>query len=117
MASKLPHYLRTQRRKFGLTQRDMAYLLGCKSEAKISKYENSERLPSLKTALMYEAVFGVPVAELFAGIYQQAEKETSKRARDLMPKLEQDNSNRKTTRNADLLRAVAVTPEINKENP
>lgn len=95
----------------------MAQLLGCKDATNVSRYENLKHLPPLKTALMYEAVFGVPVAELFAGVYQQVEKEVSKRARALMYKLEKANSNRKTTRKADLLRAVAVTPQINKENP
>lgn len=116
MAYKLPQYLRTHRRRFGLTQKEMAYLLGCEDAAKVSRYENLERLPPLKTALMYEAVFGIPVAELFAGVYQQVERETSKRARALMRKLEKANSNRKATRKADLLRTVAITPDINKEN-
>jgi hypothetical protein len=95
----------------------MAYLLGCKGERMISYYENLECLPSLKIALIYEAVFGVPMAELFAGIYQQIEEETAKRAIVLMRKLESTSSARKNTRKADLLRAVAVTPEINKEHP
>jgi len=116
MASKLPQYLRTYRRRFGLTQKEMAHLLGCKSEAKVSRYENSGRLPPLKTALMYEAIFGVPVSKLFAGIYSQVEKETAKHAKTLMQKLEKPDPHRKATRKADLLRAVAVTPEINKEN-
>src|SRR5437868_2997578 len=102
MASKLPQYLRTHRRRFGLTQKEMAYLLGCKDAAKVSRYENLERLPPLKTALMYEAVFGVSVSELFAGIYHQIEKETSKRAKALMRKIEKANSDRKATRKADL---------------
>jgi DNA-binding XRE family transcriptional regulator len=95
----------------------MAYLLGCKGERMISYYENQEYLPSLKVALMYEALFGVPVAELFAGVYQQIEKEIAKRARVLMRKLESTTSTRKNSRKADLLRAVAITPEIKKEHP
>ena len=64
---KLPHNLRIERRQAGLSQADMAALFGVRSLAKLSRYENLRRLPSLTTALGYEAILGKPVAELFAG--------------------------------------------------
>lgn len=115
MASKLKHYLRTHRRRSGFSERELAYLLGCKSAAKVSRYERFERTPTLESALMYQAVLGVPVAELFAGMYQKAEKETAKRAKELSLKLEK--TGRLSTHKRDLLRAIATTPAINKEHP
>lgn len=117
MASKLPNYLKTQRRRFGISQREMAYLLGYKSPMDISRFERSLRIPSLQTALAYQAVFGVPVAELFAGFYQKVEKETAKRARLLQQTLKNADSSVKNTRKRDLLRSVEITPAINKEHP
>ena len=92
-------------------------MLGVKGSEKISRYEIFRQVPNLHTALALQAIFGVPVAELFAGIYEQAEKETSERAKLLMQKLEREPADRAASRKADLLRAIAITPSINKENP
>lgn len=91
-------------------------MLGVKSGAKVSRYEMFQRVPNLKTALALQALFGVPVAELFAGIYEHVEKETSKRARILERKMERVAANKSSARKADLLRAIAITPDINTEN-
>lgn len=85
---KLENYLRTYRKRAGFSQDEIAYLLGAKSGTKTSRYERFRRTPSLETALAYEAVFGVPVRELFAGVFQKVERETRMRARRLRRKLE-----------------------------
>jgi DNA-binding XRE family transcriptional regulator len=117
MSRKLQNYLRTYRKRYGLSQKDLAFLLGVKDWAKIPKYEKFQHLPNLKTVLACQALFSVPVAELFAGIYEQVEKETSKRAGILQRKMQNTKSNRVNTRKAEFLRAVEVTPDINRENP
>jgi transcriptional regulator with XRE-family HTH domain len=117
MSRKLPNYLRTYRKRFGLSQKELSFLLGVKRSEKVCRYEKFQQVPNLKTALAFQAVFGVPVAELFAGIYDQAEKEISKRARILMRKMQDEATERVSSRKADLLRAIAITPNINKENP
>jgi transcriptional regulator with XRE-family HTH domain len=116
MASKLPNYLRSYRKQWGLTQTDVAYLLGSKSPGKVSEYESFDRLPNLKTALLYEAIFGAPVSRLFAGVYQQVEKDAARRARLLQQK-KSTQANLKSSRKRELLRMIAITPDINKENP
>lgn len=117
MARKLQNYLRTYRRRFGLSQKDLAFLLGFKSWAQVSRCETFQQVPNLQTALALQALFGAPVAELFAGMYEQAEKEASKRARILMRKMQGAAATQAALRKADILRAIAVTPNINKENP
>ena len=67
---RLENYLRTYRRKSGLTQQEVGFLLGRETGAQVSRYEKRHRLPPLETALAYEEIFGVPVSELFAGIRQ-----------------------------------------------
>jgi transcriptional regulator with XRE-family HTH domain len=117
MSRKLQNYVRSHRKRFGLTQDETAFLLGLNGGAKVSRYETFQGVPSLKTALALQALFGVPVAELFAGMYEQVEKETSKRARILQNQMKRVEENKGASRKAELLRAIAITPDINKENP
>lgn len=76
---QLPNYLRLNRRRLNLSQRDLAFLLGKRRGGDVSRYEKSGHLPNLETALAYEAIFNTSVSELFAGIYQKVELETVKR--------------------------------------
>jgi len=85
---KLENYLRAYRKRSGLTQRDVAYLLGCQNGAQVSRYEKRKRVPPLRTALACEAVFGVPIADLFAGISEVAGREIGKRLLGLRSKLQ-----------------------------
>lgn len=40
----------------------------------MSRHERGESLPSILVAFAYEAIFGVPVANLFPGIYATVEQ-------------------------------------------
>lgn len=84
MPSKLIHYLRNERRETGLTQADIAALLGAPWKSKVSRYERQEALPPLETALGYEAVMRKPVSQLFAGMYAGVAQRVRERARDLL---------------------------------
>jgi transcriptional regulator with XRE-family HTH domain len=80
----LPNYLRTNRKRLLLSQEEVAFLLGVNGPdrgIKVSRDENDARLPTLETALAYEAIYGTPVRELYAGLYEQAEQEVAERAR------------------------------------
>lgn len=83
----LHNYLRTHRKRAGLSQDEVAFLVGLSGGDKVSRYERRSRLPSLETVLACEALFGVPASELFAGLYEEIEEETRKRARDLAKRL------------------------------
>jgi len=48
---------------------------------KVCRDEKFTRAPSLQDALAYEVIYGRPVRELFAGLYQQAEQEVATRAK------------------------------------
>lgn len=78
---QLPNYLRLNRRRLNLSQKDIAFLLGKRRKGDVSRYERFDHLPNLETALAYEAIFNTSVSELFAGIYQKIELETVKRRR------------------------------------
>ena len=82
-AQRLSNYLRSYRRKSGLSQREVALLLGWKHGEQLSRYEKRHRLPTLHVALACEAVFDIPAAKLFAGARDAIARETKARARAL----------------------------------
>jgi hypothetical protein len=64
----------------------VAFLLGLKGMdkgGKVSRDENYSRIPTLETALAYEAIYGKPIRELFAGLHEQIAHEVSLRAKIL----------------------------------
>src|SRR5260221_12126771 len=84
MASpQLPNYLLSNRKRLALSQDEVAFLLGTKSGAKISRYERFAREPSLETALAFEMIFQRSTSELFGGLYQKVEQEVAARAKTL----------------------------------
>src|SRR5262245_20561170 len=57
MVLRLKNYLRYYRRRFGLTQRELAFLLGL-SDSAISRIERNRSQPTLSVALACQALFG-----------------------------------------------------------
>ena len=105
MSHKLQNYLRTYRKRSGLSQDEVAFLLGCQG-TKVSRYERFVRKPSLETLFAYEVVFGAPARELFAGAYQKVEKRISNRAQLLTRKLNRATPDRMATRKLQILKAI-----------
>jgi transcriptional regulator with XRE-family HTH domain len=88
MVFRVPSYLRTYRKRSGLTQDEVAFLLGCQSGAKVSRFERLARTPSLKTALACQAIFGVLPHEIFSGLHAEVEKTVAERAHLLSRRLQ-----------------------------
>lgn len=109
MSQRTHNYLRTHRKRAGLTQDELALLLGCKSGTKVSRYERLTREPNLETAFACQAIFGVPAHELFPGIYQNVEQIIKKRAELLKEKLGGTNAAVEYKRQA--LNAIATPRE------
>lgn len=113
---KLPNYLRTHRKRVGFTQSEISFLLGSKAPIKVSRYERNVNRPALEVALAYEALFGTPVSEMFAGIYQEVERDILKRALRLASQLQKAPQNKATARKLEHLRILLVAPQIIDEN-
>lgn len=80
---ELRNYLRTYRKRAGLSQQEVARLVGLKSAATLSRCEWGDRLPSLQTALAFEVLFGVPVGQLFSGAFEAIGMLTEERLQTL----------------------------------
>ncbi len=117
MPSKLPNYLRTARKAASLTQAEVAYLLGGRTGAKVSRYERFRQQPQLETVFAYEAIFRIPARELFAGVYQQIERKTRRRVRTLSRRLGKVPPDAALRRKAEFLRVVSLGPRTDPDQP
>jgi transcriptional regulator with XRE-family HTH domain len=82
--------LRAHRKRSGLSQHEVAAILGCEDGGAISRYERSHNLPPLPLAVGYEVMFLVPVSQLFSGLLEAVEQATE----DRLSKLEVELGNR-----------------------
>jgi len=115
---KLPNYLRASRKKAGLSQDDLAFLLGCGSGTKVSRYELFRRQPGLSTVFALEAIFAKPARELFAGMYEDAEQQTAERARQLIQRLNKHRDDAQLQRKLALLQTIAGdSPSTSRGEP
>jgi DNA-binding XRE family transcriptional regulator len=81
-SSSVGTYLRYLRRKSGLSQAELAQILGSVSATQISRHERSRTLPSILTALGYQVVFRMPVSDLFPGLFHTVEAGIEERLRE-----------------------------------
>jgi DNA-binding XRE family transcriptional regulator len=88
MKQKFKTYLRSHRRRWGLTQRELAYLLGLKNASVVSRIELEGRHPKLPVALACHVVFGTPISELFPGLLTEIEDAVLRRAYKLYDRLQ-----------------------------
>lgn len=85
----MSNYLKTFRKRSGLSQRELALLLGCKHGSKVSRYERDERLPSPRTLIGYEVIFRKETLRtLFRGVVEEITPEIKGRARRLSRELD-----------------------------
>lgn len=73
MDQPLGSYLKTHRKNAGLTQTELATLIGFPSVTSVSNHERLRTVPTLMTAIAYEVVFQVPIAEIFPGVTEAVE--------------------------------------------
>jgi transcriptional regulator with XRE-family HTH domain len=77
---RFDNYIRMFRKQADLSQEELAFLLGWKSSSGVSRFERGRREPDLEALLAMEAVFGVPIRELYAGRFQKVEAAVKERA-------------------------------------
>ena len=87
---RLPSYLRTQRKRSGLTQKELAFLVGAKSGAQLSRFERLRRLPPTETLIAFMIIFKKSPAELIPSVYDRILKLIHVRATELHEELQGD---------------------------
>jgi len=86
--SRLHNYLRTHRKHSGLSQSEVSFLIRLKNKAELSRYERNVRVPSLRTALACQKLYGVAVSDLFAGLSDSVASDTRGRMKRLQARLQ-----------------------------
>jgi transcriptional regulator with XRE-family HTH domain len=86
----LDNYLRTCRKKADLSQEEASRLVGLKNRLQFARYERHRSEPPLQVALACEQLFGVPTAQLFAGVSTTVAKRTRKRVQAFERTLSRD---------------------------
>ena len=111
MSNKLPSYLKTHRRHYGLTQDEIAFLLGSTNGTRVSRYERLLRRPDLATAFGCQVIFGPSPREMFPGIYLEVEDQVFERVTSLATRL------RSGTRSALIEHKLRVLGDIEGRRP
>lgn len=77
------NHIQAMRRHRGLLQKQLAVLLGHRSDRCISHYESGTAFPTFEAALLLEIALGIRLAELYPDLYQQLEAVVLTRAEHL----------------------------------
>jgi len=96
----------------GLSQEEVAFLLGCSSAAHVSRYEHFSRVPTLQTAFALAVIFRASVRDLFAGEYEKIEKVVCRQAHHIATRLAAGNPDQATARKLTILRTI-LSSELN----
>jgi transcriptional regulator with XRE-family HTH domain len=72
--------VRKYRKQAGISQAELAALIGVRSQSVVSDLERGAR-PSLRVALACEIFFAIPLRDLIPGLYAQIEHDVLRRVR------------------------------------
>lgn len=82
MPRKLPQYVRTHRLHLGLTQEDLAILLGYANGSKLSQVEHNKRVLTQTALIACLLIFDCTVIDLFPGQAMVIEESVCNRAHE-----------------------------------
>ena len=114
---KLRNYLRVYRRRWYLTQEELAFLLDYEAESFISRLERDERAVTLAVASTCQALFGVELRELFPALMEGLQDSLIARMQELSDRLMQSEPTRKTLAKLDLLQEALARLTESSEQP
>lgn len=75
--------LRILRQRAGLTHKDLAYLLGYKSDTMIAHLESGSRLPRGREIVLLELIFGLSASCIFTDVQAESRALLADRIREL----------------------------------
>jgi transcriptional regulator with XRE-family HTH domain len=106
MSNSITSYLRTYRRRSGLTQAEVCFLLGVRSDAQMSRYERLTRRPGLHTTFGLHVIFGLATRDIWPREFLAVEQKVIARAHLLSRLLERETNTALTRRKLQFLSAI-----------
>lgn len=76
---RYPNRIKQLRREKGLTQRELARLMGYQSISSLSHMEAGRKLPSLRTAMKLEAAFQRPIRDIYPRLFEAIYRPVARR--------------------------------------
>ena len=102
------NYLRMYRRRWHLTQQELAFLLGYADQSIITRLEQEERAVTLAAAYACKLIFGVEPEKIFSALLSDLEDRVLNRIQTLRNRLLQEDPTQITLYKVELLREVIV---------
>ncbi|MBN1560457.1 helix-turn-helix transcriptional regulator [candidate division KSB1 bacterium] len=93
MQKRLHNYLRTYRRRLGLSQKDAAFLLGGRGKEKISRHERGVREPVLETLIAYSILYDVSLADIYSRLCERQRKAILKQIKAMLQDTPENREN------------------------
>ena len=94
MSLHIPSPLRVQRRLWGISQKELARLLGFKSPTLLSKVEHGHRKPTMQAIVGTYVLFGVDTRNMFPRLWRELEEAVIRRVYDLYQRVENGTTRR-----------------------
>lgn len=112
----IPCYVRTLRRQWGFTQKELADLIGRGGHERVADVELAKATPNAAEILTYSLLFGLPPADIFPALYEGVEERLIQAAYALDEDLKAEDTQR--ARNIRKLLKVALDRATGKaRNP
>lgn len=84
----LDNYIEMYRRRHGLSQEELAWLILVEQRGSVAQLERSLRQPNLRNLLALEIVLGVGIQELFAGQAERVREHVTSCSGELLESLD-----------------------------
>jgi transcriptional regulator with XRE-family HTH domain len=100
-------FVRAHRRRWGLSQAELALLLGVASSTTVSRIERSVRTPTATVLVACCILFGLPAPELFTSLHDEIEEVVGTAVKNLCDGLE-GKSDKQSVRKREFLEQVLL---------
>jgi transcriptional regulator with XRE-family HTH domain len=111
--SALDNYISMHRKAAGLSQDELAVLLGVGGRSAVAKYELALRMPELEAAIAFEIIFDEPIQSVFAGVAHRIQNSIRSRARALS----EATPEKQMASNADKIATLARLAHLDEDEP
>jgi DNA-binding XRE family transcriptional regulator len=105
------NYIFTHRLHTGLSQDELALLVGLSAGGPLGRYEQGQRLPDLRVGLAMEVIFDEPIQAIFAGISNELYVDIARRARALLEAMTDEPTSANALRLSTLARLAHLDEE------
>jgi len=107
-----PNYLRVYRKRSGLIQEEIAFLLDLPDYSNISRYEKGQRTPSIEILITYHLLFNCPIESFFTQESEQIRQKLIPRLNELIQEIKKQQITLKDTPKINFLEEVIIRLNI-----